>query len=48
MDFAYLVYKVNYNKTHQPLFLEINNLVLLHLDKGYEISTMEEIITKMT
>lgn len=48
MDFAHLAYKKNYNKAHQPLFLEMKNLVLLCLHKGYKIPVTEEIITKLT
>lgn len=47
VDFAHVVYKKNYNRAHQPLFLEVNNLVLLHLHKGYKIPATERIITKL-
>lgn len=48
MNFTHLVYKKNYNRAHQPIFLEINNLVLLYLHKSYKIPVMEGIIIKLT
>lgn len=48
VDFAHLAYKENYNRTHQPLFLKLNDLVLLHLYRGYKILAIEKIITKLT
>ena len=48
VDFAHLAYKENYDRTHQPLFLEVNDLVLLRLHRGYKIPATEGIITKLT
>lgn len=48
VDFAHVAYKKNHDKAHQPLFLEVNDLVLLRLHKGYKISATEGIITKLT
>lgn len=48
IDFAYLTYKKNYNRAHQQLFLEVNDLAFLRLYKGYKIPAIKNIITKLT
>ena len=48
VDFAHVAYSKNYDRAHQPLFLEVNDPVLLRLHKGYKIPATEGIITKLT
>lgn len=47
IDFANMGYKYQYDKLHQPLFLRINDLVLLCLYKGYTIPSKVRITTKL-
>lgn len=47
IDFANMGYKYQYDRLHQPLFLRVNDLVLLRLHKGYTIPSTVGITTKV-
>lgn len=48
IDFAHLTYKRHYDRAHQQLSFEVNDLALLRLHKGYKIPATKGIITKLT